>query len=456
MNRRAQEPACVADRTIPGQPVANRARSSRSLWLLVVLLLLMLPGCSFIRHVSGSTMGAVGWLLISTWFVAAASIFAGAWWGLTVAFQESKTCGLLFLLAPPYSLYYMFSRWRDCSRPFLILLAGCALSAFATNLAWNRSILAMDFSTALQSLQCGRVVSLEEPSSDSKPARPKMTLRFVEKRRQLIHKGVLRSEVAVYDEDGRRMPSSMWLWLPDRENLPASLPCVFMAPGRDNLLIGKKLSAGNEDEHIPFVEAGFAVIAYELDGDVPDLGTAREKDLIVATQQFWAAEGGLDNARNAIEFALSVTEIDRNRLYAAGCGSAGTISLLLAAREPRIKGCMACSPVLDLEAHLGAKTMETLAQRIPNAKQQVRRGSPSKCLPEIQCPVYLFHSKTDSVVSVQQSVDAAEQLKRLGKQVTLDVAPSGDHSDAVVSLGIPRAVQWLRVLDRQRSVAKDK
>lgn len=442
--------------TIPLRRATGRCHGSPCLWLLVVLLVLLMPGCSFFRHVSGSTMGSVGWLTISIWFAAAALIFAGAWWGLTVAFQESMSCGLLFLLVPFYSLYYMFSRWEDCRRPFAILVTGWVLSTATTKLAWNASILAMDFPTALRSIQSGRIIAVEQGPIVPNSPKPQTTLRFVEGQQRLIHKGVLRREVVVYDEDGRRLPSGMWLWLPEGENLAVSLPCVLIAPVGSNLLTGKKLTDDDEEEHAPFVEAGFAVIAYELDGEVRDMGTAREKDLADATKAFWAAEGGLENARNAIEFALTVSAIDSERIYTAGHGSAGTIALRLAAQDARIKGCMAFAPVVDLEAHLGAKAIEALSQHIPDAKEQVRHNSPSTCLSEIECPVYLFHSKTDTVVPVQQSKDAAGQLERLGKQVTLDEATTGDHVDMALTFGIPRAVQWLQLLDQQRAVARDK
>jgi hypothetical protein len=44
---------------------------------------------------------------------------------------------------------------------------------------------------------------------------------------------------------------------------------------------------------------------------------------------------------------------DPERIYIAGNGTAGTLALLCAAHEPRVKGCIAYAPVTDVEAYVG-------------------------------------------------------------------------------------------------------
>jgi dipeptidyl aminopeptidase/acylaminoacyl peptidase len=59
----------------------------------------------------------------------------------------------------------------------------------------------------------------------------------------------------------------------------------------------------------------------------------------------------------------------------------------------------------------------------------------------------LFHAQDDSNVPVSESVDCHARLERLGRPVTLVTVPTGDHYDAMLRQGIPRAIAWLKGLD---------
>ncbi len=74
-------------------------------------------GLSLIRPGLAPMVGAVIGLILS---------MVGGIWSLLVAFRESVTCGLLYLLLPFYSIYYLFTRWEEMHRPFLVGLAGTA------------------------------------------------------------------------------------------------------------------------------------------------------------------------------------------------------------------------------------------------------------------------------------------------------------------------------------------
>jgi hypothetical protein len=51
----------------------------------------------------------------------------GGLWFLAVAFQESPVAGLLCLLVPFYSLFYLVTHFEETKRPFFVQLAGLGM-----------------------------------------------------------------------------------------------------------------------------------------------------------------------------------------------------------------------------------------------------------------------------------------------------------------------------------------
>ena len=144
--------------------------------------------------------------------------------------------------------------------------------------------------------------------------------------------------------------SKLYIYRPQDGRLPKSLPCVFIASAGAMAFMGMDLGSADQPEHIPYAQAGYVVVAYEIDGYVADADSATDRQLLRAIEQYWAASAGMVNARNAIQYALAkVPEIDPSQLYTAGHSSAGLQSLLLAENDPRIKACLAYAPVVDLE-----------------------------------------------------------------------------------------------------------
>ena len=145
---------------------------------------------------------------------------------------------------------------------------------------------------------------------------------------------------------------TLYFYLPPGDHPPGSLPCVLIAPAGSILITGMDLGEGDRKEHLPYVRAGFAVLSYSLDGHVPDRKAASDAQIRQASQEFLAAKAGLTNAKVALEWLTArVPEVDADRIYAAGHSSAGTLALLLAENEPRIKKCAAFAPRSDVEAN---------------------------------------------------------------------------------------------------------
>ncbi|MDZ7620781.1 MAG: prolyl oligopeptidase family serine peptidase [Patescibacteria group bacterium] len=235
------------------------------------------------------------------------------------------------------------------------------------------------------------------------------------------------------------------VYFPPGDHAPRSLPCVLIAPAGSNMLSGMALSEGDQAEHTPYVSAGFAVVAYELDAPI-DLENCTVPEARQAMRRFGAAQAGLVNARNALDYiAHRLPEVDSNRIYAAGHSSAGTVALMLAEHEPRIKGCAAYAPCSDPEERYRSDGIQ-LRMALPGAFELLAHWSPRNNEEKLHCPLFLFHARNDSNVPYQETADFAQRLQQLGKQVTFESISSGDHYDSMIQHGIPRGTAWLCTL----------
>ena len=244
----------------------------------------------------------------------------------------------------------------------------------------------------------------------------------------------------------------LFVYLPAGNHQPESLPCVFCAPEGGTLLSGVSLTERDRGEHLAWVEAGFAVVAYEQDGPLSSQGRliVRE-ELCAAYPKFAAAQAGLVNARNAIEYTLSrVFEVDRKRLYAAGFGSAGTMALLLAAHEPRLRGCAAINPMPDPAEDATACSMvrDWLDK---SAMEFLRRSSPATHARRVQCPVYIFHDANDMWHDIERSKVLAAKLQGLGKNVTLDIGGGAMPFGRGMAGGMATVIRWMKNTDKPGS-----
>jgi dienelactone hydrolase len=249
--------------------------------------------------------------------------------------------------------------------------------------------------------------------------------------------------------DTSRAGLRLWLYLPSPpagqpKHSNKSLPCVLVAPAGSNMITGMALAEEDQPEHLPYVKAGFAVVAYELDGHVPGgIDGARDRDVIRAIKQFMAADGGVANGKAALEYVLAkVPEVDPGQIYTAGHSSAGTLSLLMAIHEPRVKGAVAYAPCYDIEKLHGADDLGKIDDEVSGVVAFARKTSPGK-LPPPKCPVFVFHAQDDEAVPVSESQQYASQTHASGK-VTLSIVPDGDHHDSMLEQGIPQGIKWLK------------
>lgn len=282
--------------------------------------------------------------------------------------------------------------------------------------------------------------SREEPEAErvpmSFPPRPVATL---------LAKQVQHFDVVLKGE-GPGQTMRLWVYLPPGNHAATSLPCVLIAPAGSNLIAGMNLGEGDRSEHLPYASAGFAVVAYELDGALPEY--AKPDQEVAAIKGYLASKGGVLNAQTAIDYVTErMPEIDPNRFYAAGHSSAGTVALVLAASEPRVKGAVAYAPVVSLRAFLGPDMAKSLVKSVPKAATFLDYGSPDQRIADLTTPVMLFVARDDNTVAPQRVIDFAKALEDSGKAAELVVVDEGGHYDAMIREGIPRGIAWLKKID---------
>jgi acetyl esterase/lipase len=247
---------------------------------------------------------------------------------------------------------------------------------------------------------------------------------------------------------GSRM--KLRVYLPPGEHAPQSLTCVLVAPAGTNMLVGNNLDDldGNayHAEALPYAQAGMVAIWYSLDGAHNEDAQGITKGWPVAYQAFRAAGAGTVNGRNALEFVLRrLPMVDPARIFSAGHSSAGTVSLLLGAYEPRLRGSIAYAPGTDLEK-FHEKLLEDSMNEIlfPGIRDFDRKASPKSQVARIQRPVFLFQAKDDSNVSLATTERFVELLRETNPRVTFQTVETGDHYEAMIEQGIPAGIRWLK------------
>lgn len=240
----------------------------------------------------------------------------------------------------------------------------------------------------------------------------------------------------------------VWVYLPTR-HAQAKIPCVFVAPAGSRLFHGMGLADGDRKEQLPYVRAGFAVVAYEIEGplgDSPTNGEVRE-----AMRAFRDADAGLADARAAVDYALAkVPGIDPRRLYTAGHSSAATLSLQVGEHDPRIAACIAYAPCCDVPARVGADALRDLDTVEPGFGAFLTDRSPNAHPADLRCPLFLFHADDDSNVPTADVAAFNDAVRRTNPHVTFVRVPTGDHYQSMIDQGIPHAIHWLLALPPPR------
>lgn len=236
----------------------------------------------------------------------------------------------------------------------------------------------------------------------------------------------------------------VWVYLPHEQVPKSSLPCVFIAPSGSNGLTGKQLTLEDRREHLPYVKAGYAVVAYSLDGELRATGAMNYQTLKKAMEGFKEAKYGLLNLQKAMDFInVQFPEVDSNAWFTAGHSSAGSVALNMAAVEPRIKGAIAYAPVMDQSSRLTPEGYDQLKSIFPDLTQRLIDCSPRDQMWKIKSPVFLFVSKQDTVISADGLEDDYRTMTKGHINVEFRRVARGDHYQAMINEGIDAGIDWM-------------
>lgn len=245
------------------------------------------------------------------------------------------------------------------------------------------------------------------------------------------------------------------VYLPPGQHEPGSLACVLLAPAGTTLLHGNALDDDvYHDEVMPYLDSGIAVVFYSIDGPMTVDQSADEQTYAFALGQafrlFTAAKAGVVNGRNALELVLQrFAQVDPKRIYSVGHSSAATLSLLLAAHEPRLAGAIAYAPITDLRIRLGELQEDRDIQRLlPGLSLYLRSGSPIHFLDRYTCPLFVFHARDDENEPFANTEIFVNAMKGKNAKLIFAPVPNGGHYQAMIDQGIPQAIKWIQANSR--------
>ncbi|MFC5453593.1 alpha/beta hydrolase family protein [Prosthecobacter fluviatilis] len=224
----------------------------------------------------------------------------------------------------------------------------------------------------------------------------------------------------------------------------APIPCILIAAAGTRMFHGMDLGDGDVPEHLPYVKAGFAVVAYSLSGPWPD-DPVTDAGVVKSITSFIQSQGGLKDASAALQLAKEKHPfLSGSPVYAVGHSSAGVVALNLAQKLPSIRGCIAYAPATDLEQRYGDKVISQLDTGVPGFRKFVEENSPFRNAEQIHCPVLLFNALDDSKIPPASINAYVERLQKTGKTVKHVEVPTGDHYDSMLNAGIPQGIQWIK------------
>lgn len=234
---------------------------------------------------------------------------------------------------------------------------------------------------------------------------------------------------------------NVWTYLPVKRAKGAKLPLVLIAPAGTSLYNGMGLGSGDMPEHLPYVRAGFAVVTYEIAGALPENPTVDDQVSSATATRY--ARFGVRNAQSALDLALRQFPIDKQRIYAAGHSSAGTVALVVGAKDPRVRAIISYAPVTDVEDYLGTDFISMIEAFSPGYRSYIRSNSPINLTRSLNKPVFLFHADDDSRVTLDENAVFWNKLRKTNKRVTFARVTTGEHYQSMIDRGIPLGIAWL-------------
>jgi len=217
---------------------------------------------------------------------------------------------------------------------------------------------------------------------------------------------------------------------------PGSLSCVLLAPRGEKGIFGADAIV-DEADALAFVEAGYAVVAFSVDGATTNLAPPAER--AEAYRKFVNANLGLNNCQNALYFVRnSLAEVDPTRIFIAGRDAGGSLALLYATHEPALRGCVSFDAYVFADAIHGALYSDDRHFIYPGIDHLNSRQSPLTHAHRLQCPTLLWASEDGTADALDFSNLGRDNGQDL--DVVEEVPPRANRS---VNAAIPSALNWL-------------
>lgn len=240
---------------------------------------------------------------------------------------------------------------------------------------------------------------------------------------------------------------AVWIYRPVTSR-PSSLPCVLIAASGSNGVNGAALNDDLTPEHVPFVQGGCVVVAYDVGGAIDT--TTPADQYVACLRAFVKSDGGVLNAQAALQKAMEIEpRIDTNRLFVVGHGSAANVALLLAAKDERIRAVVAFSPLDDVIARIGDASIDAMNTAVDGYRAFLARTQPLAVAEKIKARVVIFHPADDPIAPAAATHALAEKLKASGNEPHLIEPRTGGHVEGMLSSGLKDAADWISELAKR-------
>ncbi len=234
----------------------------------------------------------------------------------------------------------------------------------------------------------------------------------------------------------------VWSAIPSGEG---GMPVLLWTPTSMAWKLGGRLGPEDREQMLLFAQAGVGVVGFDVPGGWEDNATLDE--LGQEVDRYMKSQGGVETGKAVLDFVRArLTRVDPARIWVSGEGPAGTLALLLAQMDRRVRAVAAFDPVTDMDAYAQSDEVRFLIHLRPDLKAHLSLRSPVAGLERLRCPLRLYHDTVIHGGNFESLDRFYMQCLRYQKEVTmidtLDVNP--DH--AGLGLRTSRTLAWFKGL----------
>ena len=237
---------------------------------------------------------------------------------------------------------------------------------------------------------------------------------------------------------------TLWVYLPDQQTALPPYPVVISAPWGGTQVSGVPLQERHQEGHLAYAKAGYAVVAFSVDGAEPE-----SLEDATGWPAFAASYAGAVNAHNAWRYATGhLPEANPDRIFMEGFSGGGDTALLYATQQPELDGV-----ALINSAGLGCwfqsgPLLARLSKEREGFYDVCTQTSPMAQLDKLTVPTLLFANEDDKRIPRMYVKTLHRHAEAAGAPATFYLAPSGgNHEQAWREQGLEYVANWFSELD---------